>query len=100
LGATLDTSSKGFHERNTKVAQSDYLIAFTFGLDRPVSGGTLDTWKKATTNNKFHFTIPLNFDDDDQLKQNSLNRTLKRTLNDNNNDSTDNNNDSLKKRKK
>lgn len=38
------TYGKGFHDRNTKIAQVDYLIAFTFG---EVSGGTLDTWKKS-----------------------------------------------------
>ncbi|EFA74508.1 hypothetical protein PPL_00006 [Heterostelium album PN500] len=39
--ATLDTTSKGFHARNTKVSKSDYIIAFTFGAgDQPEAGGT------------------------------------------------------------
>jgi hypothetical protein len=50
-GAILDTSRKGFHSRNTLVAQSQYVLAFTWQLnyehdDIPNDGGTLDTWKK------------------------------------------------------
>jgi len=45
LGATLDTSHRGFHARNTYVARSQYLIAFTFGTgDVPKDGGTKYTW--------------------------------------------------------
>ncbi|KAN0038797.1 hypothetical protein ACTA71_000987 [Dictyostelium dimigraforme] len=59
-GATLDTSSNGFHDRNSKVAKSDYIVAFTFGEgDIPEKGGTLDTWNKSKSKNKFHFTIPM-----------------------------------------
>jgi hypothetical protein len=48
--AVLDVDSSGFHERNTRVAQCDVLIAFSWGAsgDAPTSGGTLDTWKKCT----------------------------------------------------
>jgi hypothetical protein len=40
---------KGFHARNSVVASSDYLIAFTWGesLTEPKDGGTADTWKKS-----------------------------------------------------
>lgn len=48
LGAELDSSVHGFHARNTVVAQSEYLIAFTWGVSAavPKDGGTLDTWNK------------------------------------------------------
>lgn len=47
LGARL-TVSKGFHARNTEVAKSPFLIAFTFSPGKvPKTGsGTSDTWKK------------------------------------------------------
>ncbi|EGG21939.1 optic atrophy 3-like family protein [Cavenderia fasciculata] len=58
LGAILDTSSKGFHTRNTKVSKSDYLIAFTSSTSgQPEGGGTLDTWTKSKSLNKIHFTL-------------------------------------------
>ncbi|CAH6418529.1 Hypothetical protein POVN_LOCUS246 [uncultured virus] len=39
--------SKTFHERNTRVANVDYLIAFTFSSDMEhYKGGTKDTWDK------------------------------------------------------
>lgn len=38
----------GFHARNSKVAQSQYLLAFTFGDQEPTDGGTRDTWVKAS----------------------------------------------------
>ena len=48
LGAVTEVH-RGFHERNTRVAQcSDNLIAFTWGLKEPVKGGTFDTWKKCS----------------------------------------------------
>lgn len=56
-GATLDTSSKGFHARNTLVARkADYMIAFTFHQgDTPgEKGGTADTWRKAKQLDKKH----------------------------------------------
>jgi RimJ/RimL family protein N-acetyltransferase len=45
----IDTSKKGFLQRNSEVAKSEYLIAFTFGASKsnePRSTGTLDTWNK------------------------------------------------------
>eukprot|EP01133_Synstelium_polycarpum_P015983 gene15983-19009_t len=39
LGATLDTTSTGFHSRNTKVAKSQHIVAFTFStLPGPCTG--------------------------------------------------------------
>ena len=44
LGATV-REHKGFHERNTAVAQSPYLLAFTWGEgNEPKKGGTYNTW--------------------------------------------------------
>lgn len=46
----FDTTSKGFHARNSKIANNaDILIAFTFSSSQepPQSGGTHDTWTKA-----------------------------------------------------
>jgi hypothetical protein len=44
---SLSPQSLGFHNRNTSIAKSDYIIAFTWGKEQPEAGGTLDTWKKA-----------------------------------------------------
>ena len=47
VGAKL-FAHNGFHERNSHVATSDYLLAFTWGSgDVPMEGGTMDTWKKS-----------------------------------------------------
>lgn len=46
MGANIIVG-KGFHNRNTQVAKSDYVIAFTWGKKEPEAGGTLDTWKKS-----------------------------------------------------
>ena len=58
--------SKGFKERNTKVAEeSDVLLAATFG-DGPnlKRGGTFDTWEKFVKakphNQKFHLDLNTN----------------------------------------
>lgn len=43
-------AQEGFLQRNTRVAQqSDYLVAFTWSphRDRPLKGGTYDTWQKS-----------------------------------------------------
>ncbi len=57
-GIEIDDSYKGFKNRNGKVVQSDYLIAFTFSTtSAPNDGGTLDTWQKSTAL-KIHITIP------------------------------------------
>ena len=46
VGATVFTH-EGFHARNSFVAESDYLLAFTWGSgDVPKEGGTMDTWSK------------------------------------------------------
>ena len=56
VGATYK-EYKGFHDRNSKVAESRYLIAFTWGdSDIPKNGGTRDTWDKCQ-GRKIH--IPL-----------------------------------------
>ena len=48
---------KGYHDRNLKVAESRYLIAFTWGdTDIPKKGGTRNTWDKCQ-GRKIH--IPL-----------------------------------------
>jgi len=58
LGAKIDTTFAGFHNRNTEVAKSDILLAFTFGKsDKPDDGGTLDTWTKCK-NHKIHVQLP------------------------------------------
>jgi len=48
LGGVLDETSNGFHARNTQVAKSELLIAFSWGTDpnMPEDGGTKDTWNK------------------------------------------------------
>lgn len=45
----IDTSGKGFHDRNSKIAHTaDILIALTWSKStEPPKGGTLDTWNKA-----------------------------------------------------
>ena len=46
VGATV-IPHEGFHARNSFVADSDYLLAFTWGSgDVPKEGGTMDTWVK------------------------------------------------------
>jgi hypothetical protein len=58
LGATIDSSKHGFHARNQVVAQSDYLIAYTWGQGVvPKPGGTLNTWNMCKHHNKLH--VPL-----------------------------------------
>ena len=47
----------GFQQRNTEVAKSPFLVAFTWGEgSEPKKGGTLDTWQKCA-GRKVH--IPL-----------------------------------------
>ena len=56
IGATYK-EHKGYHDRNSKVAESRYLIAFTWGdTDIPKKGGTRVTWDKSQ-GRKIH--IPL-----------------------------------------
>lgn len=45
FGGKLDETSRGFAARNRKVAQSDYVLAFTWGAGTcPKDGGTKQTW--------------------------------------------------------
>jgi hypothetical protein len=56
-GAKIIDTYKGFHHRNTAVARSDFLIAFTWSdTDRPEKGGTLDTWNKCVSR-KVHVSL-------------------------------------------
>lgn len=60
LGATFDCSASGFHNRNSLVAKSEYLLAFTFGNgQQPKDGGTMDTWKKHRGQFKIHVPLPI-----------------------------------------
>lgn len=44
---------EGFRDRNTLVAESEYVRAFTLAPgDTPADGGTKDTWNKALRNNR------------------------------------------------
>jgi hypothetical protein len=47
-GAKLDCQHRGFHRRNTAIAElAQYALAFSWAeADRPYSGGTLDTFNK------------------------------------------------------
>lgn len=57
-GLQINTDFKGFKPRNSEVAKSDYIIAFTFSsTDVPADGGTLDTWKKSASVNKIHVSL-------------------------------------------
>lgn len=47
----------GFHARNSRVAQSEYVLAFTWGQHEPEDGGTLDTWKKAKHAKRTHISL-------------------------------------------
>lgn len=48
----------GFLARNKVVAQSDYLIAFSWSKgNEPEEGGTKDTWKKCTNGKKVHVSL-------------------------------------------
>lgn len=60
-GATLDTSSRGFHSRNLKVANCQILIAFTSatGNEPPSDGGTSHTWKSSDKYKPYKLHIPL-----------------------------------------
>lgn len=48
---------KGFHDRNSLVSKSNYLIAFTWGKKEPEDGGTLDTWNKSNNSVKIHVSL-------------------------------------------
>lgn len=50
---------KGFHTRNTKIAQrSDFLFAYTFSTTNvPDDGGTRDTWTKSEPGKRQHVSL-------------------------------------------
>lgn len=53
------TVNNGFHARNNLVAQSEYLIAFTWSQNNsPTDGGTLDTWNKSN-GQKYHVCLQI-----------------------------------------
>ena len=57
MGAQIINGVHGFHARNTNIAKSDYLIAFTWSnSNTPIAGGTLDTWNKCTSH-KIHVSL-------------------------------------------
>lgn len=48
----------GFHKRNTFIAKSPILIAFTTSKTKsPTAGGTLDTWNKSSAKTKHHISV-------------------------------------------
>lgn len=54
----IDVNNLGFKNRNSCIAQSDYLIAFGFGKGTiPTSPGTMDTWNKSNALNKIYVSI-------------------------------------------
>lgn len=57
LGANIHVH-KGFHSRNDYVAQTDHMVAFTFGVGQTLKpGGTKYTWDKSDCPNKTHYSI-------------------------------------------
>ena len=49
---------KGLFERNAKVAKSEVILAFTFGVgDTPKDGGTRYTWDLASHAERVHFSL-------------------------------------------
>lgn len=57
-GAYVFDTYKGFHNRNTAVAQSPVIFAMTHSTgSAPTDGGTLDTWNKAQTQWKYHISL-------------------------------------------
>lgn len=58
MGAEIDSDGKGFFERDLKVGQCDYLLAFSWD-DGPVptSGGTGHTWKHSSALKKRHVNL-------------------------------------------
>ena len=48
----------GFHKRNTEIAKTDILLAFSWSSSGfPVDGGTADTWKKSRSSKKIHVNL-------------------------------------------
>lgn len=55
-GATVVVGN-GFHNRNSQIAQCDAMLAFTWARGAPEDGGTLDTWRKCTAEQKVHVSL-------------------------------------------
>lgn len=67
LGAVFNSSHRGFHNRNTAVAEAcQYMIAFTMDAIEPKNSGTADTWNKFKGPNKVHVSIPTLVSKNDQ----------------------------------
>nr|QBK90203.1 MAG: uncharacterized protein LCPAC102_01160 [Pithovirus LCPAC102] len=56
MGANVHIHN-GFYERNKHVADTDIMIAFTFGYDNLKSGGTKYTWDNSSCKDKTHYPI-------------------------------------------
>jgi hypothetical protein len=56
-GMIFDTTTYGFKNRNTSVSKSDYVIAFSWDENKPIRGGTADTWNKSKTKMKFYTNL-------------------------------------------
>ena len=57
-GALVDQTHKSFKSRNTEVAKCNIMFAFTNGKgDKPGSPGTLDTWNKCLSTQKYYFSL-------------------------------------------
>ena len=58
-GLKMNIEHHGFLARNTLVAKSEYMIAFSWsGTNEPEYGsGTADTWAKSNTGNKIHISL-------------------------------------------
>lgn len=57
----IETEHRGFHGRNSEIAKSDYIIAFTWGESTavPKDGGTCDTWRKSHAHSTKKVHVPL-----------------------------------------
>lgn len=58
VGCQLE-EHEGFHQRNSVIADVEYMLAFTWGATAPEDGGSLDTWKKCKAKNKMTFAFIL-----------------------------------------
>lgn len=57
-GIIIDDKNLGFFNRNSEIAKSDYVIAFSLSKNSfPEDGGTADTWKKCKSKNKVHISL-------------------------------------------
>lgn len=59
-GASIVDHYKGFHARNRVVGDVQCLLAFSYAPgDKPVTGGTLYTWKHSNASVKQHYPIKI-----------------------------------------